>query len=71
MQIVDAGDVDAWTDMTGSWAGAMGQVQFMPSTFLAYAVDYTGSGHRDIWHNDADALASGGKLSLKNRMETW
>jgi membrane-bound lytic murein transglycosylase B len=58
MQIVDAGDVTL-DDMTGSWAGAMGQVQFMPSTFLSYAVDYTGSGRRDIWHSDADALASG------------
>ena len=57
MQIVDAGDV-SFNDMTGSWAGAMGQVQFMPSTFLSYAIDYTGDGHRDIWHNDADALAS-------------
>ncbi len=57
MQIVDAGDVP-FEQMTGSWAGAMGQVQFMPSTFLAYAVDYTGSGRRDIWHSNADALAS-------------
>ena len=57
MQIVDAGDVSL-DDMTGSWAGAMGQVQFMPSTFLNFAVDYTGSGHRDIWHNTPDALAS-------------
>ena len=57
MQIVDAGDV-SFDNMTGSWAGAMGQVQFMPSTFLAYAVDYTGDGRRDIWHNNADALAS-------------
>jgi membrane-bound lytic murein transglycosylase B len=57
MQIVDAGDI-SFDEMKGSWAGAMGQVQFMPSTFLNYAIDYTGSGHRDIWHNDADALAS-------------
>ena len=58
MQIVDAGDVSL-DEMTGSWAGAMGQVQFMPSTFLTYAVDYTGSGRRDIWHSTPDALASG------------
>ncbi len=57
MQIVDAGDTTV-TGMTGSWAGAMGQVQFMPSTFLAYAVDYSGTGKRDIWHDNADALAS-------------
>ena len=57
LQIVDAGDVSL-QDMTGSWAGAMGQVQFMPSTFLSYAVDYSGTGKRDIWHDNGDALAS-------------
>ncbi len=46
-------------DMTGSWAGAMGHTQFIPSSFLAYAVDFNGDGRRDIWHDDpADALAS-------------
>jgi membrane-bound lytic murein transglycosylase B len=65
MQIVDAGDVP-FEQMTGSWAGAMGQVQFMPSTFLNFAVDYTGSGHRDIWHNDADALASAANYLSKS-----
>jgi membrane-bound lytic murein transglycosylase B len=44
--------------LTGSWAGAMGQVQFMPSSFLAFAVDFDGDGKKDIWNNDADALAS-------------
>ena len=44
--------------MTGSWAGAMGQCQFMPSTFLGYAVDYDGDGRRDIWNDRADVLAS-------------
>ena len=44
--------------MKGSWAGAMGQCQFMPSSFLDYAVDYTQSGKRDIWSNRADVLAS-------------
>ena len=44
--------------MTGSWAGAMGQCQFMPSTFLGYAVDYDGDGRRDIWTDRADVLAS-------------
>ncbi len=44
--------------MTGSWAGAMGQCQFMPSTFLGYAVDFDGDGRRDIWTNRADVLAS-------------
>lgn len=45
-------------DMTGSWAGAMGHFQFMPSTFNAYAVDYDKDGKIDIWNNFGDALAS-------------
>lgn len=45
-------------DLTGSWAGAMGQTQFMPSSFLKYAVDFDGCGKKDIWNSDADALAS-------------
>ena len=44
--------------MTGSWAGAMGQCQFMPSSFLHYAVDFTGDGRRDIWTDQADVFAS-------------
>lgn len=44
--------------MKGSWAGAMGQVQFLPSTYLAHAVDEDGDGRRDIWGSDADALGS-------------
>jgi membrane-bound lytic murein transglycosylase B len=45
-------------DLEGSWAGAMGQVQFMPSTYLAYAVDHDGDGRKDIWGSVPDALAS-------------
>ena len=45
-------------DMRGSWAGAMGQVQFMPSTFVDYARDGDGDGRKDIWNNLADALES-------------
>jgi membrane-bound lytic murein transglycosylase B len=45
-------------DLTGSWAGAMGQTQFMPSSFLKFAVDFDGDGKKDIWQSDADALAS-------------
>ena len=45
-------------DMTGSWAGAMGQSQFMPTTYLHYAVDYNHDGRRDIWHTTSDVLAS-------------
>ncbi|MBX9726756.1 MAG: lytic murein transglycosylase [Rickettsiales bacterium] len=45
-------------ELTGSWAGAMGNCQFIPSTFLRYAVDADGDGHRDIWNNTADTFAS-------------
>lgn len=57
LKIVDAGHVrpDA---MRGSWAGAMGQNQFMPSSFWQYAVDYNGDGRRDIWTTLADVFAS-------------
>ena len=44
--------------MKGSWAGAMGQTQFMPSSYLAHAVDFDGDGRRDIWQSTPDALAS-------------
>ena len=44
--------------MRGSWAGAMGQTQFMPSSFLAYAVDFEGHGRRDIWNSAPDAIGS-------------
>ncbi len=45
-------------NMKGSWAGAMGQSQFMPSSFLAYAVDWDGDGKRDIWSTKSDVFAS-------------
>ncbi len=57
LQIIDEGHQGADT-MRGSWAGAMGQVQFMPSTFLAYAVDHDGDGRKDLWNSTPDALAS-------------
>ncbi|WP_375454938.1 lytic murein transglycosylase [uncultured Methylobacterium sp.] len=57
LAILERGDI-APEAMRGSWAGAMGQVQFLPSTFLAHAVDFDGDGHRDIWTSEADALAS-------------
>jgi membrane-bound lytic murein transglycosylase B len=47
-------------EMKGSWAGAMGQMQFMPSTFLRYAVDADGDGRKDIWHSLPDAFNSAG-----------
>ena len=57
LTIIDKGDVPA-EKMVGSWAGAMGQCQFMPSTYLKYAQDWDGDGKRDIWHNRGDVLAS-------------
>ncbi|NUH66804.1 lytic murein transglycosylase [Sulfitobacter sp. S0837] len=58
LRILQAGDVAA-EEMRGSWAGAMGHTQFMPSSFLAHAVDWNGDGRRDIWGDDpSDALAS-------------
>lgn len=57
LRILDHGDVTP-DSMTGSYAGAMGQPQFMPSAYLRYAVDYTGSGRRDIWTSEPDVFAS-------------
>jgi membrane-bound lytic murein transglycosylase B len=57
LRILDEGDI-APHDMLGSWAGAMGQCQFMPSTFLRYAVDFDRDGKRNIWTDRADALGS-------------
>ncbi len=57
LRIIDAGDVAA-ADMKGSWAGAMGQVQFMPSTYLRYAVDGDGDGHRNLWTSLPDVFNS-------------
>jgi membrane-bound lytic murein transglycosylase B len=57
LRIVDQGNIRPEA-MLGSWAGAMGQCQFMPSTFLNYAVDFDGDGRRDIWGDRADVLGS-------------
>jgi membrane-bound lytic murein transglycosylase B len=57
LRILEAGDVPPG-GMRGSWAGAMGQPQFMPTSFLKYAVDFDGDGKRDIWRSKADALGS-------------
>jgi lytic murein transglycosylase len=58
LRILQNGDITA-ERMTGSWAGAMGHTQFIPTSYLAYAVDFTGDGRRDIWSDDpTDALAS-------------
>lgn len=57
LKILDERDITAEA-MTGSWAGAMGQCQFLPSSFLHYAVDFSGNGRRDIWTDQADVFAS-------------
>ena len=58
LRILQSGDIDP-AHMSGSWAGAMGHTQFIPTTYLAYAADFTGDGRRDIWSNDpSDSLAS-------------
>ncbi|HLW93364.1 MAG TPA: lytic murein transglycosylase [Roseiarcus sp.] len=57
LQILQEGDIAA-AQMKGSWAGAMGQTQFMPSSFLKYAVDFEGHGRRDIWGSAPDAIGS-------------
>jgi membrane-bound lytic murein transglycosylase B len=57
LRIADKG-VMSPAEMRGSWAGAMGQSQFMPSSYLAYAVDFDGDGKADIWNTRADVFAS-------------
>ncbi len=57
LQILEEGDV-APSRMKGSWAGAMGQTQFMPSSFREFAVDFDGDGRRDIWTSAPDAIGS-------------
>ncbi len=57
LRILASGDITA-AQMTGSYAGAMGQTQFMPDSFLKYAVDYSGTGRRDIWNDLGCVFAS-------------
>jgi len=57
LQIIGEGSISA-EQMEGSWAGAMGHVQFMPTVFIEYAVDYDGDGRRDLWNSLPDAMAS-------------
>ncbi len=57
LEILRDGHIEK-SKMVGSWAGAMGQTQFMPSSYKAYAVDYDGDGKKDIWNSVPDSLAS-------------
>ena len=73
LKIVQNGDVSA-ENLTGSWAGAMGHTQFIPTSYQAWAVDIDGNGKRDVWNSPPDALASSANLLMKNnwvRGQTW
>jgi len=67
LKIVEAGDIPV-SAMRSSWAGALGQPQFLPSYYLKYAVDFDGDGHRDIWRSVPDTLAS---IASFLRAEGW
>lgn len=69
LKIVQNGDIRP-QDMTGSWAGAFGQTQFMPSTFLELAVDFDGDGRKDLVNSKADALASTANFLAKRGYRT-
>ncbi len=71
--ILQSGDIDE-SHLTGSWAGAMGHTQFIPTSYKAYAVDMDGNGKRDIWNSVPDALATAANLLKKNGWQpgkTW
>ncbi len=74
LKILQNGDISA-SRMTGSWAGAMGHTQFIPTSYQAFAVDFTGDGRRDIWSEDpTDALASTAAYLARNgwtRGQSW
>ena len=69
MKIVQNGDVSA-KNLRGSWAGAMGHTQFIPTSYQTWAVDIDGDGRRDIWRSVPDALASAANLLKKNGWRT-
>jgi membrane-bound lytic murein transglycosylase B len=73
LRIVSDGHVSP-RNMVGSWAGAMGHTQFMPSSFMRYAVDYNGDGKKDIWNSVQDALGSTANYLHSHKWrpgETW
>jgi membrane-bound lytic murein transglycosylase B len=69
MKILQKGEIDR-SHLTGSWAGALGHTQFIPTSYLAYAVDMDGDGKRDIWSSVPDALATAANLLAKNGWQT-
>ena len=73
LKIIDQGFISS-RQMLGSWAGAMGQVQFMPSTYLNFAVDGDDDGHIDLWNSRADYLSSAANYLLRSGWDhnyTW
>ena len=73
LKILQTGDIDE-SHLSGSWAGAMGQTQFIPTSYQHYAVDMDGNGRRDIWNSIPDALATAANLLKKNGWQagkTW
>lgn len=73
LKILQSGDIDE-SHLTGSWAGAMGHTQFIPTSYQLYAVDFDGNGRRDIWNSVPDALATAANLLRKNGWQagkTW
>lgn len=73
LKILQRGDVGV-AGLQGSWAGAMGHTQFIPTSFLAYGVDIDGNGRRDIWNSVPDALATSANLLARNGWQpgrTW
>jgi membrane-bound lytic murein transglycosylase B len=69
LKILQAGDIKK-EQLTGSWAGAMGHTQFIPTSYLAYGVDMDGNGRRDIWNSIPDALATAANLLHENGWRT-
>lgn len=73
LKILQTGDIDE-SHLMGSWAGAMGHTQFIPTSYQQYAVDMDGNGRRDIWNSVPDALATAANLLRKNGWvagKTW
>ncbi|MGB3536982.1 MAG: lytic murein transglycosylase [Mesorhizobium sp.] len=73
LKILQTGDIDE-SHLSGSWAGAMGHTQFIPTSYQHYAVDMDGNGKRDIWNSVPDALATAANLLHKNGWQpgrTW
>ncbi|WP_321829039.1 lytic murein transglycosylase [Thalassovita sp.] len=74
LRILERGDISP-AKLTGSWAGAMGHTQFIPTSYQSFAVDFTGDGRRDVWGQDpSDALASTASYLARNGWQsglTW